>query len=57
MHARKVTFDNALRQGVDVDAVRKEAREGKWTVQDARDLEEEVEKARRGLVVLCVKSS
>ncbi|KDQ58996.1 hypothetical protein JAAARDRAFT_56989 [Jaapia argillacea MUCL 33604] len=52
LNTRKNTFEGALRGGKTLDEVGKE---NWWTNQDARGLEEEVEKAKRGLLFLCVK--
>ncbi|KAH9837573.1 uncharacterized protein C8Q71DRAFT_753278 [Rhodofomes roseus] len=52
LNARKSTFETALRQGKALDDVGKE---NWWTTVDGRELEEEVEKAKRGLLFLGVK--
>ncbi|EPS94830.1 hypothetical protein FOMPIDRAFT_58761 [Fomitopsis schrenkii] len=54
LNARKVTFETALRQGKSLDDVGKD---NWWTTMDGRELEEEVEKAKRGLLFLGVKES
>ena len=54
LNARKATFETALRQGKSLDDVGKE---NWWTTMDGRELEEEVEKAKRGLLFLGVKES
>jgi RNA exonuclease 1 len=51
--ARKTAFEQAVRHGVSPEEIVAEMR---WTAQDGRLLEEEVEKAKRGLLFLCVKS-
>ncbi len=52
LNARKAAFENALRSGKNVEELGKEA---KWTSADGRELEEEVEKAKRGLLFLGIK--
>ena len=52
LNARKAAFENALRAGKGGEEVEMEA---KWTSADGRELEEEVEKAKRGLLFLGVK--
>ncbi|OBZ74580.1 hypothetical protein A0H81_05096 [Grifola frondosa] len=54
LNARKATFENALRSGKTLEDVGKESR---WTSADGRELEEEVEKAKRGLLFLGVKTA
>ncbi|KAH9922386.1 uncharacterized protein B0H18DRAFT_1018161 [Fomitopsis serialis] len=54
LNARKSTFETALRQGKSLDDIGKESW---WTTVDGRELEEEVEKAKRGLLFLGVKES
>lgn len=54
LNARKVAFEAALRQGKSLDDVGKD---NWWTTVDGRELEEEVEKAKRGLLFLGVKES
>ncbi|GJJ10086.1 hypothetical protein Clacol_004312 [Clathrus columnatus] len=49
---RKAKFENDLRSGIAPDDIPKEER---WTASDARALEEETAKARRGLAFLCLK--
>ncbi|PIL26374.1 hypothetical protein GSI_12130 [Ganoderma sinense ZZ0214-1] len=53
LNARKAAFENALKAGKNVEELGKEAR---WTSADGRELEEEVEKAKRGLLFLGVKA-
>lgn len=50
--ARRSAFETAIRSGKTPDQIPPEAR---WTMADGRDLEEEVEKAKRGLVFLGIK--
>lgn len=54
LNARKATFENALRQGKSLEDVGKEQW---WTSADGRTLEEEVEKAKRGLLFLGIKDT
>ena len=57
LNARKGAFEGALKAGVgasDGEAAGESA--PKWTSADGRELEEEVEKARRGLLFLGVKA-
>ncbi|KAI8992741.1 hypothetical protein BD414DRAFT_521323 [Trametes punicea] len=54
LNARKAAFENALRMGRNVEELGVECR---WTTADARELEEEVEKAKRGLLFLGVKGA
>ncbi|TBU36676.1 ribonuclease H-like protein [Dichomitus squalens] len=54
LNARKAAFENALKAGKSVEELGKEAR---WTSADGRELEEEVEKAKRGLLFLGVKGA
>ncbi|KZT66208.1 ribonuclease H [Daedalea quercina L-15889] len=54
LNARKSTFETALRKGQSLDEV---GQENWWTTVDGRELEEEVEKAKRGLLFLGVKES
>jgi RNA exonuclease 1 len=56
LNARKVLFENALRMG-STEAVNESALGHSWKAQDERDLEEEVEKAKRGLLFLSVKDA
>lgn len=51
LNARKSAFENALRQGKSLEDVGME----RWTSADGRELEEEVEKAKRGLLFLSIK--
>ncbi|EIN06988.1 ribonuclease H [Punctularia strigosozonata HHB-11173 SS5] len=53
LNSRRGAFEEALRAGVAVDDL---VEEKKWTAADGRELEAEVERARRGLLFLCVKS-
>ncbi|KAI0669119.1 hypothetical protein C8Q78DRAFT_1146802 [Trametes maxima] len=53
LNARKVAFEGALRMGKSAEEIGKE---GRWTSADGRELEEEVEKAKRGLLFLGIKS-
>jgi RNA exonuclease 1 len=53
LNARRAAFEEALRAGVAVDDLGEDKR---WTAADGRELEAEVEKAKRGLLFLCVKS-
>ncbi|KAF4597919.1 REXO1/REXO3 family protein [Pleurotus pulmonarius] len=50
--ARRSAFETAIRSGKTPDQIPPEAR---WTMADGRELEEEVEKAKRGLVFLGIK--
>ncbi len=52
LQARKTTFENALRAGKKAEDI---DRMTWWTAADGRTLEEEVETARRGLLLLCLK--
>jgi RNA exonuclease 1 len=52
LQMRKNAFEQAVRLGVMPEDM---AADIKWTAQDGRTLEEEVERAKRGLVFLCVK--
>ena len=54
LNARKAAFENALKAGRGVEELGPEAR---WTSADGRELEEEVEKAKRGLLFLGVKGA
>ena len=54
LNARKSAFEAAVRLGKNVEELGTEAR---WTSADGRELEEEVVKARRGLLFLGVKDS
>ncbi|KAJ7049934.1 ribonuclease H [Mycena amicta] len=51
MNARRMAFESSVKAGVDTEPKDTELR---WTGQDARDLEEAVELARRGLLFLGV---
>lgn len=53
LNARKSAFEGALRMGKNVEELGPESR---WTTADGRELEEEVEKAKRGLLFLGVKA-
>ena len=53
LNARKAAFENALKAGKNVEEL---GAEGRWTSADGRELEEEVEKAKRGLLFLGVKA-
>ncbi|KAH9930557.1 ribonuclease H-like protein [Amylocystis lapponica] len=52
LNARKSTFESALRQAKNLDEL---GVDGRWTSADGRALEEEVEKAKRGLLFLGIK--
>lgn len=54
LNARKAAFEGALKMGKNVEDLGAECR---WTTADGRELEEEVEKAKRGLLFLGVKSA
>ena len=59
--ARRAAFENAVRAGRAAGSAEEGAKEGAsegavWTSADARALEEEVERARRGLLFLAVKT-
>lgn len=60
LHARKSAFEaavktaSALAGGQPVGAA-PTVGDARWTTQDARDLEEAVEHAKRGLLFLCLK--
>lgn len=54
LNSRKQQFENGLRSGKKPEQL---AEEGlKWSAADGRDLEGEVELARRGLAFLGIKS-
>ena len=53
LNARKSAFETALKMGRSVEELDGDAR---WTSADGRELEEEVEKAKRGLLFLGVKA-
>ncbi|KAI0632619.1 hypothetical protein C8Q77DRAFT_1118626 [Trametes polyzona] len=53
LNARKAAFEGALRMGKNVEELGSDCR---WTTADGRELEEEVEKAKRGLLFLGVKA-
>lgn len=53
LNARKSAFEGALRMVKNVEELGPESR---WTTADGRELEEEVEKAKRGLLFLGVKA-
>ncbi|CCM00542.1 uncharacterized protein FIBRA_02576 [Fibroporia radiculosa] len=53
LNARKTAFEGALRQGKTLEELPKEQW---WTNADGRTLEEEVERAKRGLLFLGVKN-
>ena len=52
LNARKTAFESMLRMGKNAEEIGKENR---WTMADGRELEAEVEKAKRGLLFLSVK--
>lgn len=52
LSARKVTFESAIKNGKKAEDI---DRSEWWTASDGRDLEEEVEKAKRGLLFLSMK--
>lgn len=52
LNARKSVFESALRQGKSLDDVGKD---NWWSSANGRELEEEVEKAKRGLLFLGIK--
>ena len=54
LNGRKSAFETAIRSGKKPEELSAEAR---WTSADARELEEEVVKARRGLLFLGVKDT
>ncbi|KAH9856073.1 hypothetical protein C2E23DRAFT_809916 [Lenzites betulinus] len=54
LNARKAAFEGALKMGKNVEDLEAGCR---WTTADGRELEEEVEKAKRGLLFLGVKSA
>lgn len=54
LNARKATFEAAVRSGKTLEDMPNEAR---WTSADGRALEEEVEKAKRGLLFLGIKDA
>lgn len=54
LNARKALFETAIRSGKKPEELGSEAR---WTSADGRALEEEVEKAKRGLLFLGVKDA
>lgn len=57
LNTRKSTFENALRSGKLPDEIANAEGGYSWKAQDGRDLEEEVEKAKRGLLFLSVKDA
>lgn len=54
LNARKSAFETAIRSGKNPEELDASSR---WTSADGRDLEEEVEKAKRGLLFLGVKDA
>lgn len=52
LHSRKSAFETALRSGKTAEDIDKDMW---WTSSDARELEEEVEMAKRGLLFLSIK--
>lgn len=54
LNARKSAFETAIRSGKNLEELDASSR---WTSADGRDLEEEVEKAKRGLLFLGVKDA
>ena len=54
LNARKAAFEGALRMGKSAEELGADAR---WTSADGRALEEEVERAKRGLLFLAVKGA
>jgi RNA exonuclease 1 len=52
LNARKSTFESAIRSGKKAEDIDKA---DWWTAGDGRELEEEVEKAKRGLLFLGIK--
>ena len=52
LNARKSAFENALKSGKKLEEIEKDTW---WTTVNGRELEEEVEKAKRGLVFLGIK--
>ncbi|KAF7981919.1 hypothetical protein HWV62_31529 [Athelia sp. TMB] len=54
LQTRKTAFEGRLRAGQTAETMDRDAGEW-WTAQDGRDLEEEVEVAKRGLVFLGIK--
>lgn len=52
LNARKVTFESAIKNGKKAEEI---DRSEWWTASDGRELEEEVEKAKRGLLFLGIK--
>lgn len=52
LNARKSSFENAIRSGKSVEELPADVR---WSSADGRALEEEVEKAKRGLLFLGIK--
>jgi RNA exonuclease 1 len=57
LNSRKSAFENALRMGKLPDEIANGEGGYSWKAQDGRDLEEEVEKAKRGLLFLSVKDT
>lgn len=51
LNARKTAFESALKSGKTLEDISKE---GWWTTNDGRELEDEVERAKRGLVFLSI---
>jgi RNA exonuclease 1 len=54
LNARKAAFEQAIRLGLPTSDLAPELR---WTAADGRELEEEVERAKRGLLFLCMKNT
>ena len=52
LNARKVAFESAIKSGKKAEEM---DRSEWWTASDGRALEEEVEKAKRGLLFLGIK--
>jgi RNA exonuclease 1 len=52
LNAHKTAFESAVRSGKTLEEIGKDAW---WTSNDGRELEEEVEKAKRGLLFLSIK--
>lgn len=52
LNSRKAAFEIALRMGMPPTSG-----PNMWTAQDGRDLESEVELAKRGFLFLCIKDS
>ena len=57
LNARKSAFETAIRSGKNPEEVLVDGAKLRWTTADARLLEEEVERAKRGLLFLGIKDA